>query len=984
MSRLTTKMEHFCMMLDVEKYMFVLVDCHYCIMYNLKYCSFNYNGTDISGHNFYIQPEEWEGDKINFYVRNLYSSKKPTDDIISSVSTDELDFSSEIHTLIANSTISDSYSINNVMHDNLEYWSSELQRKPCSPVEIEIKFLDELVIKEIAIDWIKTPLKIKILFCTKNGECENDLVIKRVEELRSKIVNIYQKCFRIILQIFPDNGNELSYSNFCIFQIKKITLFKNEIVYKNSLSSSIMKNNTNQSSILDNDFSGIPSPSVFYSDNFYITKVEEGKINVQKQSQLDDYNYNSTIIRDEIFDYEKYFHKNLPHIVDNADRIEKNYKDYYQLKERLITILDKVASNFKDSFRNFTFNHTNVIREHFNNAIIHSLFNKTKLYFENKTNFRINYNYPHSQKHLTKTKKLLNDFISENSEKFTSLLSDYYKRRYIKIVDSLPELNKKVLSLNKLNLIEQKIPLVETALVSLVKFSKENIGELLDGLKEKVKTILFQKTNEMKNLISRVEILLQNIRLVKEESKKIYLNMTQTNENDLETLQCQDLNIITNTFYDNFLINSVISFDELNLKYENIIIFKFINKFVYYYLKITFHTIEIRKKKYDHDTRLIKYSINNALDANYMLRNFNKNVFMMIKVNKGKLSVNININYEPLPSMIIEHLKKYSFINDTDYDKLMDLYKMNENHFRSFFQGAENIFLIDDIDLFQNGYIGYQSKMKNMHFLMIARMPTMQEQKSSEVMLALQSKYRYNSIPSPEDLKIMEVNNVFLRNIPDIDTSWKIYDTQFQALSNFYFKFELDIDLLSDNKFYFFMDSVNTKETYFLNILKLQKFFIIKIFKINNEGYKVNLYRKNVNYQLTVSTQRKVKNNYTFNILKNGETLSFEIIKGGMRNKSLFTLKGVNFIKFGFLLNPPAIKSLSSIYFSDTMNFFKKGENSNNCTKEKYKSYKCIVKDIRICSIYYCKSCCTKKLLKENEFESNKCRSDCINLISKK
>lgn len=126
----------------------VLENCYYCILFNLDSCSFNYKKTDNIGHVFYYNNQQMKI-PFEFYVKNIYdiNSSKQIKNIaytktIKSFSNDIVDYSSELDFIKANSTISNEYSVRNILYDNLDYWSSEVFFKPkCQDITLEVNFL---------------------------------------------------------------------------------------------------------------------------------------------------------------------------------------------------------------------------------------------------------------------------------------------------------------------------------------------------------------------------------------------------------------------------------------------------------------------------------------------------------------------------------------------------------------------------------------------------------------------------------------------------------------------------------------------------------------------------------------------------------------------------------------------------------------------------------------------------------------------------
>ncbi len=111
-----------------------LQDCYYCIMYNLNDCTFSYKRTIDEGHIFTYNTTE-------FYIKNIESPNRSKNSI-KSFNYDQIDYSKELDGLKANSTISNDYNINNILYDNLDYWSSELMKlNHCKPIELSVYYV---------------------------------------------------------------------------------------------------------------------------------------------------------------------------------------------------------------------------------------------------------------------------------------------------------------------------------------------------------------------------------------------------------------------------------------------------------------------------------------------------------------------------------------------------------------------------------------------------------------------------------------------------------------------------------------------------------------------------------------------------------------------------------------------------------------------------------------------------------------------------
>jgi hypothetical protein len=103
---------------------FRLEDCYNCIMHHVDKCSFDYIKTDDNGHLM--------GDQnTTFYIKNLELSKSKQAKHDNSY---EIVSSKEIQSISVNSTLSLDYSIESILSDNQDNWSSEAFKYPDCPL----------------------------------------------------------------------------------------------------------------------------------------------------------------------------------------------------------------------------------------------------------------------------------------------------------------------------------------------------------------------------------------------------------------------------------------------------------------------------------------------------------------------------------------------------------------------------------------------------------------------------------------------------------------------------------------------------------------------------------------------------------------------------------------------------------------------------------------------------------------------------------
>ena len=284
------QIKHYCLKL-LEKtsassvtpsYSLGLEECYYCMMYYVKYCSFVYDSTDSYGHKFKIGG----GSDQMFYIPKDFDTTTNKVSFLS-IENEELDYSKDIQSIQSNSTMLDAYKVNNVFSaSSLDYWSSKLYKKgSCPVVEIQIVFEKMIVVKSILIDWVKVPNSFSVKFCQQvqqdsNSQQKDDAnppqskpkqLLKNcylkeytkdsIENFHSELRRLYVKSNIMILNLYPQNSMEENSSiRFCIFSIKQIRVFRNEIHVEPEIITINHKDN------------------FIYNYNFFLTRVHDLKL----------------------------------------------------------------------------------------------------------------------------------------------------------------------------------------------------------------------------------------------------------------------------------------------------------------------------------------------------------------------------------------------------------------------------------------------------------------------------------------------------------------------------------------------------------------------------------------------------------------------------------------------------------------------------------------------------------------------------------
>lgn len=252
------------------------------------------------------------------------------------------------------------------------------------------------------------------------------------------------------------------------------------------------------------------------------------------------------------------------------------------------------------------------------------------------------------------------------------------------------------------------------------------------------------------------------------------------------------------------------------------------------------------------------------------------------------------------------------------------------------------------------------SSQENIHFLQIARVPTLERKKASFSLSSLDSKYKYNFFQDAEKLESKKVD----KNLVDLfilDKSWQEFKTYFKVINNFYFKFEINIGKVFSNNIYFLMDSDRSNDYLISHIIRFRNSFLLKIFKVNKLSSRVvSIWRTTLSYD-------KNSENVAFIFEKNLNSLRIKIKSRKHNVQKLFTISNYYFISFSFIMNDSCKLALSSVYFTDTYNLG--SDNSkvekaifNKCSSNNYLNFKCPSKERSFCVSLFCKICCKRTI----------------------
>jgi hypothetical protein len=931
-----------------------------------------FKGNDDYGMMFSHQNDE----KRKFYIKTKYSKlPDPTTNssikMLTSYLSEDLDYSTELESVVANSTLSSDYLVKNIMFDSMEYWASNFTRGVnCQSVQIIMNFKLPIIIKTISIYWVKPPFSMTVSFCTEDNICNPPQAINEFNDLRTRLSNIYLRSKYILIDMAFDNSrtNDFYYECFC--SILRVAITKNEIKLKPFSTDS-------------NEINSFEQPDLF-TDNFLVTKTKDLK---KSESNLEILFDNSIKDMKRIKSVTNYLKNTFVGQFCRFSQIISNLKKYYD--EYSKNIVEKFGMFFEleDKLRDYV-NIEEYEAEHDQLENISDKKNfkeykqalanlwKIRSYVRNLKNIKISLSklYANSLANISKMKVSLNNYLDDYAIHFSESYTDQYIRDAIYTIKIIGEVYSSVEIYNKLFPLENKLNLIESAIESLKQFTIREMSKKLKYLSNKYNSVLIRKSREYQSLMDNFQIVLQNLKLIKPNFKEVFLNMDS---------KCKPVQLITNSLFDDVFIKLFVTFTRVNVNEFDSFIIKFNSKNLFFYLKYNSYKIEVWKKKYEEEEKLFEY---NKLTTDYdqfaEIEDFSKLFYILIKIYEGKILILLRVEYKKPPLEILEYLDRFKHIQ---YEELLQIYEQNENDFEKYYGNSTLIYEKSDQDLKLAGHMGLDSYRNSTKILIAADYPEQTPNLETSHSTSLNIKFPYGYITDTRKLKKTEINNKIL-NLLSLDPSWIAYDTEFLVLTNFYFKYELSLNknfgenFISNpkinnlNSAFLQLSSLRSPISYYFEIVSIDKGFILKIFKTNiYTDVKTNIFRKNFSVSQTI----------TFILVKIKESLQLQVKRKSEKiYKTIFTIQNFHFVKFFFLLNPQNIASISSIYFSDTYggSFVKVKEESNikTCTKDKFENFVCHLKDKVLCKRLFCKSCCTKKLRKSNIFQYQSCFEDCV------
>jgi len=483
----------------------------------------------------------------------------------------------------------DTYKINNIFTSSLDYWSSKLYKKgSCPVVEIKILFDRVMVVKTILIDWVKVPYSFSIKFCydKEQSNCFSKEYSKdSIENFHSEIRKLYVKTNTMTISLYPLNSRvEGSSLNFCIFSIKQLRIFRNEIHVEPE---TITKDG---------------KTSFVYNYNFFLTRLQSTNLEkVQSSNNLEMFEKTQTIINN-IQKHKENINLSLDHkgFKELISYDLNKYNTFTILRDKLQKLLlyfDLESKENKKLLSGLDKKKTFELHKNITN-ITHYITNQVvaQNYYDTVSKF-INYLQTFDTREIDLRMKSLNELLLDldkllidNSYKFVDSLNDKYKLDTLKKIQKLAEIVNDSKNLRNILKLKTYFEKINKSFIEASLFSITDVKRIIETIKSNFDDLYEISKDEMSKFFVKLYIKLQNIKITNTLLKPFYIEVA--GKNSLDKV-CQKFNIINNFYIDNFLLKMILTYKHNTLNVENIIIIKFVNRFLFYYLKITWKVYNI-------------------------------------------------------------------------------------------------------------------------------------------------------------------------------------------------------------------------------------------------------------------------------------------------------------------------------------------------------------------------------------------------------
>jgi len=553
---------------------------------------------------------------------------------------------------------------------------------------------NEIIVKRIVIEWIKPPSFFKIEYCDIDNNCNVKSYKNEIIQFTTYLSEIYEKLFKFQIILMPQLE---SHTNYCIYSIKHISIFKNEILLDPVLTSELYGEDMNT--------------QLFYTDNFIITRIDDVKLGINLQSKLSENVNLSDTIPEKITSTFSLLNKlsndeSKGSLNDLIYQIEINYREYSIKNQRstsMIKLLFKHLQNFGASpYSNYldinkyeTLTKMRDLKDNLDDLKMITAKNKMKNE-KIEAHKIINNSYTYLENLVEQNNKLAEQestfFEETNSDKYRYKLNAKLRflKYLVKVFDNLDFFSK----------IRGTFSRCEKILADLENYNAEWTKTMYEMIDEYYDEFIQAKKNDLNNLMKNLEISLQNIKLIRLSDSQLYLNIynkkIHPSTHSEYGAECKETNLLKYTYYDNFFAKLMINYNQTNIQSENLIIVKFINSRLFYYMKVEFSKIELWYKNLENHNKIGEYNIFTETDKYVVVKDFSKLVFIMVKIYQGLLTLNVQIQYNPIPKEIGDHLLYMKSIN---YDKLISLYMDDYNQFQHYYKNSTVLYNSKHVNL---------------------------------------------------------------------------------------------------------------------------------------------------------------------------------------------------------------------------------------------------------------------------------------------
>jgi hypothetical protein len=517
--------------------------------------------------------------------------------------------------------------------------------------------------------------------------------------------------------LIPDLEDNKSY---CLFSIKKIYISKNEILLQPLLTKDIYDLDSNND--IDNNNSNERDnykeyqSNIFFSDNFFITRINSANLGIDLQRTLSENiqesNKKPNLIIETFNNLKAMFNNNnsnkqklksrkqtsIKNLITLIDTIYRNY----QIKnEENLTNIKKIFQFLKKiNGESFEKHINDNCTEYRNMTLKNNLMIYTKIYHYVHKTYKIkevdSQMIPNLLEIISENQKIL----KEENYYFDESYTDKYNHLLNLKMNFLEYLSNVIIKLDFYESFRQNLKRYDNIGSNMYSYNSIWINEIYKFLNKNFDLLIKKRNLELDFIKEKLEVTLQNLKLLEILKTQIFVRL-YSKELDPKTniekgLECKMINIVKNSYYDNFFVKLLIQYKQENLFSENILLLNYLNRKFFYYLKIYLKRIELRRKDYDEDIEIGSYDISTPNDKFYEVQDYSKLVYILIKIEQGLLTVSYRVDYNEIPDEI---LKREEDIKDMTYDKLLKFYDEEFNKYQDYYKGSNLIFNVKDFNM---------------------------------------------------------------------------------------------------------------------------------------------------------------------------------------------------------------------------------------------------------------------------------------------